>query len=80
MGWAVGGGTARPPRPKRWGIRTLAYLGLAAASIMTSNYLRFRGISNFALLTFVGTVVGLVGATVCSIRGLRSMGGRLPRS
>lgn len=47
---------------------------------MTSNYLRFRGIGNFALLTFVGTVVGLVGATVCSIRGLRSMGGRLPRS
>jgi len=47
---------------------------------MTSNYLQFKGNDNFALLTFAGTVVGFVGATVCSVRGLRAMGGRLPRS
>jgi hypothetical protein len=69
---------SRPGRPKRWGLRALAFLGLAAGSILVSNYLRMVGNDNFALLTFIGTVVGLVGAAVCSIRGLRSWGG-LPR-
>jgi hypothetical protein len=77
-GQAVADQGSRPAKPKRWGLRTLAFLGLAAASIILSNYLRMVGNDNFALLTFIGTVVGLVGATVCSIRGLRSWGG-LPR-
>jgi hypothetical protein len=56
------------------------YLGIAAASIMASNFLRANGNDNFVLLTFIGTVVGLVGATVCSVRGIRASGDRLPRS
>ena len=30
------------------------------------------GVNDYVLLTFAGTVVGLIGATVCSIRGLRA--------
>ncbi len=77
----MGRRTSRPPKPKpkRWGLRALAFLGIAAASIIASNLLRANGNDNFALLTFIGLVVGLVGATVCSVRGIRSWGGRLPK-
>ena len=71
---------SEPPKPRRWGLRTLAYLGLAAASILTSNVLHARGGNDFALLTFLGTVIGLAGAMVCSIRGLRSWSSRPPGS
>ena len=64
---------------RRWGIRTLLYLGLAAASILLSNWMRMTGNTDVILLTFIGTVVGFVGATVCTLRGLRAWGGRLPR-
>jgi hypothetical protein len=64
--------------PKRWGLQTLAYLGIAAASIITSNYMRATGNDDYILLPFLGLVVGLVGATVASFRGLRAWGGRLP--
>jgi hypothetical protein len=80
VGHAVEAGRSRPARPKRWGLRALAFLTLAAASIIASNALSLDGKNEFALLTFIGTVVGLVGATVCSIRGIRAWGGRLPRS
>jgi hypothetical protein len=80
VGQAVGRRPSRPPRPKRWGLRTLVFLGITAASIMISNFLHAKGNDNFVLLTFIGTVVGLVGATVCSVRGIQAMGGRLPRS
>jgi hypothetical protein len=56
------------------------FLGIAAASIMISNFLHAKGNDSFVLLTFIGTVVGLVGATVCSVRGIQATGGRLPRS
>jgi len=46
---------------------------------MASNLLYADGDNEYALLTFIGLVVGLTGATVCSVRGLRSWGGRLPR-
>ena len=36
------------------------------------------GNTDVILLTFIGTVVGLAGATVSTIRGLRAWGGRLP--
>jgi hypothetical protein len=36
------------------------------------------GNTDVILLTFIGTVVGLVGAAVCTVRGLRAWGGRLP--
>ena len=63
---------------KRWGVRLLLFLGLAAASIVLSNWMRMTGNTDVILLTFIGTVVGLAGATVSTIRGLRVWGGRLP--
>jgi hypothetical protein len=70
---------SRPVGRKRWGVRSLLFLGLAAASIILSNWMRMTGNTDVILLTFIGTVVGLVGAAVCTIRGLRAWGGRLPR-
>jgi hypothetical protein len=70
---------AGPVMPKRWGVRSLLYLALAAASIILSNWMRMTGNTDVILLTFIGTVVGLVGATVCTIRGIRAWGGGLPR-
>jgi hypothetical protein len=63
---------------KRWGVRSLWFLGLAAASIILSNWMRMTGNTDVILLTFIGTVVGLVGAAVCTVRGFRAWGGRLP--
>jgi hypothetical protein len=40
--------------------------------------MRMTGNTDVILLTFIGTVVGLVGAAVCSVRGFRAWGGRLP--
>ncbi len=59
-----------PAKPKRYGIRTLAWLSLAAVSILISN-----NVESIRLLTFLGTVSGLIGAAVCSVRGLRSWSG-----
>jgi hypothetical protein len=70
---------SRPVGQKRWGVRSLLFLGLAAASIILSNWMRMTGNTDVILLTFIGTVVGLVGAIVCTVRGLRAWGGRLPR-
>ena len=64
---------------KRWGVRLLLFLGLAAASIVLSNWMRMTGNTDVILLTFIGTVVGLAGATVATIRGFRAWGGKLPR-
>ena len=71
---------ARRAEQRRWGIRTLLFLGLAAASIIVSNWMRMTGNTDVILLTFIGTVVGLAGATVSTIRGYRAWGGRLPGS
>jgi len=71
---------SRPAKQKRWGLRSLAFLLLAAASIITSNALRLDGTNEYALLTFIGTAVGLIGAAVCSVRGIRAWGGKIPRS
>ncbi len=70
---------SQPGRTRRWGLRTLAFLGVAAGSIIVSNWMRFTGNTDFILLPSIGMLVGLVGAVVCSIRGLRAWGGRLPR-
>ena len=65
------------PRPARsaprWGLRTLAFLCLAAAAVLTSNVMYARGDSSLVLFTLAGTVVGLVGAAYCSLRGLWTM-------
>ena len=70
---------SRPVGQKRWGLRTLAFLGLAAGSIILSNWMRMTGNTDVILLTFVGTVTGLAGAVVCTIRGIRAWGGHIPR-
>jgi hypothetical protein len=67
-----------PIRQKRWGLRSMAYLGLAAGSIIVSNWMRMTGNTDVILLTFIGTVVGLAGAAVCTFKGLRAWGGKLP--
>ena len=54
----VTGQTPRKPKPKRWGLRTLAFLALALASVLTSSILSQR-------------LVGLAGAAYCSFRGLK---------
>jgi hypothetical protein len=68
---------AGPVGQKRWGVRMLLFLGLAA-SIILSNWTRMTGNTDVILLTFIGTVVGLAGATVCTVRDLRAWGGGLP--
>ena len=62
------------PRAKtqRWGLRTGAFLGLSAASVIGSQILAAYKNSHFVVLTFFGLVIGLVGAGVCSYRGLKS--------
>jgi uncharacterized membrane protein YedE/YeeE len=69
---------SRPAPPRKWGIRTLLFLGLAAASIILSNWMRMTGNNDVILLTFIGLLVGLIGATVSTIQGIRVWGGRLP--
>ena len=63
---------------RKWGIRTLLFLGLAAGSIILSNWMRMTGNTDVILLTFIGLLVGLIGATVSTIKGIRVWGGRLP--
>jgi hypothetical protein len=70
--------TSPRPKTKRWGIRTLGFLALAASSVFASQLLYAYKNSHFVLLTFAGLVVGLVGAGVCSYRGIKSWEG-LPR-
>jgi hypothetical protein len=59
----------------RWGLRTLGFLTLALASVLLSNLDAADGRSDYALLTFLGTVVGLVGAAWCTVRGIREWTG-----
>ena len=70
---------SRPAPQRKWGIRTLLFLGLAAASIILSNWMRMTGNTDVILLTFIGLLVGLIGATISTIQGFRVWGGRLPR-
>jgi hypothetical protein len=58
------------PRQRRWGLRTLLFLAMAAASLLFYDVLRANGL---ALLTTVGLLVGVAGAVVCSIRGVREV-------
>jgi hypothetical protein len=64
--------TAGQPKRKRWGLRALAFLALALASIIASNGLSANG-AGAVPITFVGTFVGLGGAAYCSFRGLRGV-------
>jgi len=59
--------TAMPTdrRPPRWGLRTLAFLALALLSIGGS---ALQG--HYTLLTLAGLLAGVIGAGVCTARGL----------
>lgn len=63
------------PRTRRWGLRTLAWLVLALGSVLAANAFYARDVTDFVLATFAGTVLGLVGAAYCSIRGLQAWNG-----
>jgi hypothetical protein len=55
-------------RPPRWGVRTLAFLTLALLCIGISALQGY-----YTLLTLTGLLIGFVGATVCSVRGLLTL-------
>ena len=57
----------------RWGVRTLAFLTLAVASILTSNVMYAQGNEDLVLLTTAGTIIGLVGGAICTVRGLMAL-------
>ena len=62
--------TDRPAKPRapKWGVRTLLFLILAVICILVSN---LQG--HYTVLTLAGLVVGLVGAGICSVRGLATL-------
>ena len=64
----------RPPRPRRprWGVRTLAFLGLAMVSALTVNTLADLHVTTWAPVAGLGFLVGVLGAAYCSYRGLRA--------
>jgi hypothetical protein len=70
---------SRPAPQRKWGIRTPLFLGLAAASIIVSNWMRMTGNTDVILLTFIGLLVGLIGATISTIQGFRVWGQASPR-
>lgn len=66
------------PKTKRWGLRTLAFLALAAASVIGATILDAYKNNHFIVVTFFGLVIGLVGAGVCTYRGIKAWEG-LPK-
>ncbi len=67
-----------PGPTRRWGVRTLAFLTVAAGSVIASNVLAANGNTDYVLLTLLGTLGGFVGAGVCTARGLRAWRGAPP--
>ncbi len=64
-------GTRRPAGPPqkrrpRWGLRTLGFLGLVLLAIITS-----ASLGGHTFGTLGSLILGLVGATYCSVKGLR---------
>ena len=57
--------SSKARKPRRWGLRTLALLGLALLAMLTSE---IQG--HYTVLSLAGLAVGLIGALICSIRGL----------
>jgi hypothetical protein len=62
----------RKAKPKRWGLRTVGFLAMAAASLIAAQILNAYKNDSFVVLTFFGLVVGLLGAGVCTYRGLKT--------
>lgn len=57
----------------------MLWLGLAFVCVITSNVLTTSGNNDWVVVTFVGTIVGFAGAAYCSVRGIVSSDGWLPR-
>lgn len=57
-----------------WGVRCLLFLGLALACLLLANLFWSRGQGALLLICNTGVIVGLVGAAVCSVLGLRGAG------
>ncbi len=61
-----------PPGTKRknprWGLRTVGFLLLGMVAIFTAN-----GLGGHSIGTAACTVIAIIGATYCSIRGWRAM-------
>ena len=55
-------------RPVRWGVRTLLYLTLALLAIVISNLQ-----NHYTLLTLAGLLIGLIGAMICTVRGIAAL-------
>lgn len=53
-------------RNVHWGLLSLLFLGIALASVLTSN-----AHGTYTALTFAGLVVGFGGAAYCSWKGLK---------
>ena len=64
-------------RAPRWGLRTMAFLALAAGSLLLAGWFHDHPRPGAGLVTSAGMLTGLVGAAVCSVRGLRSSRGWL---
>jgi nitrate/nitrite transporter NarK len=60
----------RKAKTTPWGIYTLGFLTLAFVMMVVSSS---RG--TYTVLTFIGLVVGLVGAAFCTVKGLKSLRG-----
>lgn len=67
------------PRKPRWGVRAMLSLGFAFVCVITSNSLHGGGHDGWVVVTFVGTLAGLAAAAYCSMRGIASSDGWLPR-
>lgn len=60
------------PRPPRWGVRTVWFVGFALLCMLVANGLYAAGIRGWGLLPFIGVCIGIVGGAYTSYRGLRS--------
>jgi nitrate/nitrite transporter NarK len=60
------------PKPKTtpWGIYTLGFLTLAFVMMVVSS-----SQGTYTVLTFIGLILGLVGAAFCTVKGLKGLRG-----
>jgi hypothetical protein len=57
-----------------WGVRCLLFLGLALGCLLLANLFQSRGQGDLLLVCNLGVLVGVAGAALCSLFGLRGVG------
>jgi hypothetical protein len=57
-----------------WGVRCLLFLGLAVTCLLLADLVQGRGPGSLLLVCNLGVIIGVVGAAVCSVHGLRNAG------